>query len=904
MKEKNETKKRSFLTRTPEAAKATEDYMAYYSENMPYSDAQILEGKGKWVPIHCHQNCSGMCLNKAYIVDGVCVRQKTDDVNPDTPERPQQRGCLRGRSLRQQVYNTDRLKYPMKRKHWQPGGGENAHGELRGKDEWERISWDEALTLITDELKRVYKEYGPTAVICNGWRWAPGSEFLKAAGGCIFNAEVESYGTWGFKPAALGLYTWGTHADIMMGNDRFDLPNADTIVFYGCNPVWAQTGQPHHFFKQAMESGTRFVTVGPSYNVTSASYDARWIRLRPGTDTAFLLAVMYEMLRLDGEEKNIIDWDFLNERTVGFDMEHMPEDAKLDECMKGYLLGEYDGIPKTPAWASEICGTPEEDITWYARMSAKTNNVMYLHSYAAARVCGAENLPQAFMTVAAMGGHMGKPGNACASLFSWDCGDTGPRLIATDGKYLDPSRPNPVGDNCMIEGAQWWHSLLEGKYISTTKGSHVDSNNVEFHKAIEKPCNPRIMFAPNSNFMQTRQNLNDGIKCMRQADMCVSLEIKMSLNAEFADILLPVSTHWEGNLDPDNGPLNFPYLFGDGNGQKQRKDAILSWWPPLRPMYETREEKWILRSLCEKMGLDPDDVYPMSNYQEYFNYFLGMKYIDKDNETWKPMLTWTEEHQKKYGINNPPQEGAMDFDEFLERGSFVLERTPDDARNYIGYRDSMKHVDGTEIPAWPRPSKSGRLEIYCQAKADAYNCMELNPEPIKPYPNYFVPVDGYECTFSDWEHKIKGPYPLQAYTPHYLRRAHSCYDNMAWTQEAFKNPVFMNASDAEERDIQAGDTVMIFNQYGKCLRKAQPLQSMMPGTVAIPHGVRSVLDETDPDDIIDRGGSEQILYGPVASNYYHHLNGYNSLLVDICKYEGEPIPEDYDRKNKPFLTED
>ena len=56
----------------------------------------------------------------------------------------------------------------MKRKHWQPGGGENAHGELRGKDEWERITWDEALTYVTDELKRVYAQYGQDAVICNG----------------------------------------------------------------------------------------------------------------------------------------------------------------------------------------------------------------------------------------------------------------------------------------------------------------------------------------------------------------------------------------------------------------------------------------------------------------------------------------------------------------------------------------------------------------------------------------------------------------------------------------------------------------------------------------------------------------------------------------------------------------
>ena len=80
--------------------------------------------------------------------------------------------------------------------------------------------------------------------------------------------------------------------------------------------------------------------------------------------------------------------------------------------------------------------------------------------------------------------------------------------------------------------------------------------------------------------------------------------------------------------------------------------------------------------------------------------------------------------------------------------------------------------------AWPRPSISGKLEIYCQFKADNANRTGLNPEPIKPYANYFVPNRGYQETFADWDNKVKGAYPLQAYTPHYLRRAHTCYDNM------------------------------------------------------------------------------------------------------------------------------
>ena len=70
---------------------------------------------------------------------------------------PKQRGCARGRSQRRQVFGADRLKYPMKRKNWAPGGGKK---ELRGRDEWVRISWDEALDIVASELKRIKENYG------------------------------------------------------------------------------------------------------------------------------------------------------------------------------------------------------------------------------------------------------------------------------------------------------------------------------------------------------------------------------------------------------------------------------------------------------------------------------------------------------------------------------------------------------------------------------------------------------------------------------------------------------------------------------------------------------------------------------------------------------------------------
>ena len=57
-------------------------------------------------------------------------------------------------------------------------------------------------------------------------------------------------------------------------------------------------------------------------------------------------------------------------------------------------------------------------------------------------------------------------------------------------------------------------------------------------------------------------------------------------------------------------------------------------------------------------------------------------------------------------------------------------------------------------------------------------------------------------------------------------------------------------------------------------------------------------EESDPEHIIDRGGSEQILSDGTQSNYFPHVDGYNSLLIDIKKYDGKPLEDD--DKRAPF----
>ena len=124
------------------------------------------EWPGEWKTGACMNNCScgsSRCLLRVYCEDGVPLKIKTDELDEDTIEIPQRRACPRGRAYISNVTSPARIKYPMKRKNWSP---EEPNRELRGVDEWERISWDEALDYIAAELTKAIDAYGTKSVLC------------------------------------------------------------------------------------------------------------------------------------------------------------------------------------------------------------------------------------------------------------------------------------------------------------------------------------------------------------------------------------------------------------------------------------------------------------------------------------------------------------------------------------------------------------------------------------------------------------------------------------------------------------------------------------------------------------------------------------------------------------------
>ena len=65
-------------------------------------------------------------------------------------------------AYKKRAYSPNRIKYPLKRVDWDPDGERNT--ENRGKSKFKRISWDEAATIIANEIKRIHKQYGPLAI--------------------------------------------------------------------------------------------------------------------------------------------------------------------------------------------------------------------------------------------------------------------------------------------------------------------------------------------------------------------------------------------------------------------------------------------------------------------------------------------------------------------------------------------------------------------------------------------------------------------------------------------------------------------------------------------------------------------------------------------------------------------
>ena len=829
---------------------------------------------GEWVTAACWHNCGGRCLNKALVKDGVVIRQKTDDTHEDSAEFPQQRSCVRGRSQRRQVYASDRLKYPMKRKGWQPGGGEASNGALRGKDEWERISWDEALELVAGEMQRIKDAYGNRAFYLDSWLM--NGEYTRLFG--LFGGFINGWGTcslgnWTLTPQNVGYALSGGFGT---ANDRFDFKNVETVVMLGINSAWSAAGMPVNILRTAQEAGARFVGIDPVFNETYSVLNAEWIPCHPGSDTALLLGVAHEMLAQD-DNGSLIDWDFLDRCVLGFDAEHMPEDADPKENFKDYVLGTFDGQPKDAAWASRHCGVSAERIRQLAVEIGRQNKVALLASWGICRTNNSDNLPQLYMIVGAMGGHMGKSGHMTAVASHTSACNHGPNLVQVGGNGL-PAIENPADD--YVNDSQAWGMVLGKPYNMTGQGN----DGIDW-----KPCDVRtadihMIFHGGSNRLQSKQGILEGIEAHRKVDCVVTATTFLTNDAKYSDIVLPVNTEWER----------------EGGFLTGNREMIIMYRKVIDSLYESQDDQWIVAELGKKLGFAATDLYPFDRKQQLFNMAAGATVAKESGEglagtvnpytgagqesaesAYEPLVTITQEDIDRWGVEGKPQEGRIPLSQLEKDGIYQVPRHEGDNYGFIAFKEFAE-----DPKACPRDtSESGLLEAYSKPLADKINSMGY-VDNVKPIPTFIEPLDGYEQTFSDFEGGVKGEYPYQVVTMHYMGRSHTTFGNVSVLQEAFASPVMINAQDAAAEGIVSGDTVMLTSRFGKTMRTAEVTARIMPGCIGLMHGSWSDYDE---ESGVDRGGSDNILFGNTTTG--QGTSGYNTMIVKVEKVDEGLVPD-------------
>ncbi|MCE7791797.1 molybdopterin-dependent oxidoreductase [Salipaludibacillus sp. CUR1] len=814
--------------------------------------AEKLSEEGRWVSASCWHNCGGRCLNKGFVVDGIVTKQKTDNTHEDSPDYPQQRGCARGRSQRHQVFGVDRLKYPMKRKHWEPGGGKK---ELRGKDEWVRISWDEALDLVSEELKRVKENYGNEAILGS-------SRLMNHYGGALVRWGSSSSGAWG-KPQEhmANFMSWSA-------NDRMDWRNAKLIVMWGSNPAWSSAGNPTYNLLQAKKAGAKFIFVDPYMNPTIKALGADLVPCRPGTDTALLLGMAHHMI-----ENDLHDQEFLDKCTVGFDKDHMPEGADPEENFKDYVLGTYDGTPKTPDWASEICGTDPEKIREFAQQVGTVKPMIFTSSFAPARTFRGQQFCQAFLTVGWMTGNVGKSGAGVWTMSYGRNQSYGGKTLVSPGDRGLPRVENPLFPGVTYgayDGYRFGNPTSKDFHGMAYTETYDAILNNEYHATVrgKVPCDIRLIWKvrPGSgdNFLNQSSDIQKGIKAFRKVDSVITNDIVLSTISKYADIVLPATTEWE-----KEGRIN------TGN-----PEAIFVAQKVTEPLFEAKTEEWMEMEIAKRIGLDPEELYPVDEKQQFFNSLAGAQVIKDNGEEYEPLVTITKEDINKWGVAGEPQKGKIKLDELLERGAYQVPRAPGDNLTVI---QGEAFVNDPEKN--PLETKSGKLEIHCQPLADDIQAYGFTS--IAPIAKYEPPVEGIEDTYENWNNKVKGEFPFQLYTIHYPRRSHSVFDNVPQLREAFPQEFIMNTRDANERGLHDGDTVLIRSRHGKVVRHLHTTESMMPGVVTLGEGAWVELDE---DTGICKAGATNMLHGT-------HLSGqgeepWNTCNVTVEKYEGEQLLQD------------
>jgi molybdopterin guanine dinucleotide-containing S/N-oxide reductase-like protein len=795
------------------------------------------------------------------------------------------------------IYSPTRLLYPMKRVDFDPNGNRNC--ENRGVSGYVRISWDEALDIVAGEIKRVKRDFGQGAIMANhgshhtwgniGYYLSAAYKFFNAIGTTKVMHNPDSWEGWywgamhhyGYSMRLGQVETYSLVEDLMK--------EAEMVVFWSSDPettsgsYGAFEGTSRRQWLQQL--GIEVVHIDPYYNHTAALLGGKWIAPRPGTDAAMAMAIAYVWIRED-----LYDKKFVADRTVGF------------EKWRSYLLGEEDGIPKSPEWQESETGVPAREVRALARRWGSRKTYLGAGSWGNGHggACRTATGIQWARTLACLMGMqgMGRPG-VNYGLLQWGTpidvsfsfpgysdggmsGDLDSTAIGLSLYLRMPQLPSFNPSTQKVPRLQIPEAILEGKAEGYPwDGKTLEGQFQKFSYPKAGHSTVQMLYKYGGASIGTMNESNRYIKAYRTEKLpfVVNQSIWFEGEAKFADVLLPACSSFERwDISEFGGTGGYAL-----HGQTQMNHrVILLQHKCIEPLGESKSDFQIFTDLGARLG-------------------LGTYFCEGITE-----LGWV---KKMFDASDLPKH--ISWKEFMKKGYYVVPPLPEGRRDPPSmrwfYEGTKKNVpephplpgDYTQNYMEGLQTQSGKFEFECSS----LKRFDAN-DPERP------PIVKYVPSWEGRQSEIYKRYPLQLLTPH----SRFSYHTMSDGKESSVNDIpehrvlidgyyywvlRINPHDAAARGIKMHDLLKVYNDRGAVVAAAVITERLPLGVV---HSYESsaVYDPVGPPGYsVDRGGCMNILTPKRSIAKKVTGTAANSCLVQVEPWDGsgtlKPAPERQDQ---------
>ncbi|MDQ7025846.1 MAG: molybdopterin-dependent oxidoreductase [Anaerolineae bacterium] len=750
------------------------------------------------VPTACF-NCESACGLLAY-VDKTTFEIKKFEGNPVHPGS-RGRNCAKGPATHNQIYDPERILYPLKRV-----------GE-RGAGQWQRITWEQALTEIAEKMRKSRQKRRDGIMYHVG---RPGEDGYT-------NRVISAWGVDGHNShtnicssgARIGYYLWA----------GFDRPSPDhaharTILLISSHLETGHYFNPHaQRIIEAKMKGAKIITFDPRLSNTASMSDV-WLPTWPGSETWVLLAIAKYLI-----DNNLYDREFV-ERWVNWQetLSHAEEMTDNTDLLKRIEAASdnltFDLFHEllqdlyadfTFERAAEESQVPVERIKEAAEYVSWSKGQLATHTWRSASIgnLGGWQVARTLYFLNVLTGSVGTKGGTSGN--SWN------KFVPTP--FKTPPAFNAWNElHLPIEWplAHYEMSFLLPHFLKEERGD-ID---VYFSRVY----NPMWINPDGFMWLEALQD-EEKIKCH------VALTPTWNESAWFADYVLPMGhagerhdlmsqeTHagqWVAFRQPvrrvalerAGKPVRFTYEANPGEVWEENE-----WWIELSTRMDPNGDLGI-RQWFESPYRKGEIITVAEYYQWIFENSIPGLPDAAEKEGLTPL-----EYMRKYGVYEVVAENYEPYEKAVSNG-----KASKDGLIY----SADKKVTGIDISGDAKAgfnTPSRKLEFYSPTMAQ-WGWTEK--EYIVPYPlKSHVHPDNIDITQGEMLLLPNFRLPTLIHT----RSA-----NAKWLYEiSHKNPIWMSPTDAQRLSVQTGDLVRVETEIGYFVDKVWITEGIKPGVIAMSH---------------------------------------------------------------------